>query len=376
MKKYCKDVYDEIENISNYAKIKINNDTLRSDFTDERVYEEFRLMANFLSTEYDEYFKYTNIYSIFSKYFKHTRLPDQTVCKTMFHLFKINNVLDEKDVWGKSYDYFYFAKVYSDCNLGSCWMANLANAHNLQITEDTIFDLAENYIKYRGVEALPKDVFIDFNVMKNGINVVKNLLFKKMNSFNEDDIEEVYEALKMVKVDETIALKMKDYLKKILDNRVSLNSKVEPTRVAKPRVQEKHLITDKEYRSILKEIRSVFNPYTLELFSEVDPDKRAYIAGLMARIDLDEQVIKRFLQLTGEEKSYTYEYFSTHMDEFKYYYGEELDDIFAYLEEVYASLNEDDKTCWIDMINEELRKHMFDFKLGSYDYEFKKLKGM
>ena len=376
MKKYCKDVYDEIENISNYAKIKINNDTLRSDFTDERVYEEFRLMANFLSTEYDEYFKYTNIYSIFSKYFKHTRLPDQTVCKTMFHLFKINNVLDEKDVWGKSYDYFYFAKVYSDCNLGSCWMANLANAHNLQITEDTIFDLAENYIKYRGVEALPKDVFIDFNVMKNGINVVKNLLFKKMNSFNEDDIEEVYEALKMVKVDETIALKMKDYLKKILDNRVSLNSKVEPTSVAKPRVQEKHLITDKEYRSILKEIRSVFNPYTLELFSEVDPDKRAYIAGLMARIDLDEQVIKRFLQLTGEEKSYTYEYFSTHMDEFKYYYGEELDDIFAYLEEVYASLNEDDKTCWIDMINEELRKHMFDFKLGSYDYEFKKLKGM
>ena len=376
MKKYCKDVYDEIENISNYAKIKINNDTLRSDFTDERVYEEFRLMANFLSTEYDEYFKYTNIYSIFSKYFKHTRLPDETICKTMFHLFKINNVLDEKDVWGKSYDYFYFAKVYSDCNLGSCWMANLANAHNLQITEDTIFDLAENYIKYRGVEALPKDVFIDFNVMKNGINVVKNLLFKKMNSFNEDDIEEVYEALKMVKVDETIALKMKDYLKKILDNRVSLNSKVEPTSVAKPRVQEKHLTTDKEYRSILKEIRSVFNPYTLELVSEVDPDKRAYIAGLMARIDLDEQVIKRFLQLTGEEKSYTYEYFSTHIDEFKYYYGEEFDDIFAYLEEVYASLNEDDKTCWIDMINEELIKHMFDFKLGSYDYEFKKLKGM
>ena len=376
MKKYCKDVYDEIENISNYAKIKINNDTLRSDFTDERVYEEFRLMANFLSTEYDEYFKYTNIYSIFSKYFKHTRLPDQTVCKTMFHLFKINNVLDEKDVWGKSYDYFYFAKVYSDCNLGSCWMANLANAHNLQITEDTIFDLAENYIKYRGVEALPKDVFIDFNVMKNGINVVKNLLFKKMNSFNEDDIKEVYEALKMVKVDETIALKMKDYLKKILDNRVSLNSKVEPTSVAKPRVQEKHLITDKEYRSILKEIRSVFNPYTLELISEVDPDKRAYIAGLMARIDLDEQVIKRFLQLTGEEKSYTYEYFSTHIDEFKYYYGEELDDIFAYLEEVYASLNEEDKEYWIDAINEELRKHMFDFKLGSYDYEFKKLKGM
>ena len=96
----------------------------------------------------------------------------------------------------------------------------------------------------------------------------------------------------------------------------------------------------------------------------------------MARIDLDEQVIKRFLQLTGEEKSYTYEYFSTHIDEFKYYYGEELDDIFDYLEEVYASLNEEDKEYWIDAINEELRKHMFDFKLGSYDYEFKKLKSV
>ena len=53
-----------------------------------------------------------------------------------------------------------------------------------------------------------------------------------------------------------------------------------------------------------------------------------------------------------------------------------MDDIFAYLEEVYASLNEEDKEYWIDAINEELRKHMFDFKLGSYDYEFKKLKSV
>ena len=375
MKKCCKEVNDKARAIlaSNSVNIAIDGKMIAqavSTYTCEVL-----LIYNVLNNNSKEYFKYTNVYRALSCFLAVFGFSDETICETMIHLFKIDDVTENLKDEGVAHDYVALARVFEQAGINSFWLGNLLRGLKIEETIDSLLTWERKLKKDESEKALDI-VLYDAEQFRQNVRFVKSFLFTRMDSFNEDDIEEVYKALRGLKVDEEIALKMKDYFKKILDNRVSLNSKVEPTSVAKPRVQEKHLITDKEYRSILKEIRSVFNPYTLELVSEVDPDKRAYIAGLMARIDLDEQVIKRFLQLTGEEKSYTYEYFSTHIDEFKYYYGEELDDIFAYLEEVYASLNEEDKEYWIDAINEELRKHMFDFKLGSYDYEFKKLKSV
>ncbi len=375
MKKCCKEVNDKARAIlaSNSVNIAIDGKMIAqavSTYTCEVL-----LIYNVLNNNSKEYFKYTNVYRALSCFLAVFGFSDETICETMIYLFKIDDVTENLKDEGVAHDYVALARVFEQAGINSFWLGNLLRGLKIEETIDSLLTWERKLKKDESEKALDI-VLYDAEQFRQNVRFVKSFLFTRMDSFNEDDIEEVYKALRGLKVDEEIALKMKDYFKRILDNRVSLNSKVEPTSVAKPRVQEKHLITDKEYRSILKEIRSVFNPYTLELISEVDPDKRAYIAGLMARIDLDEQVIKRFLQLTGEEKSYTYEYFSTHIDEFKYYYGEELDDIFAYLEEVYASLNEEDKEYWIDAINEELRKHMFDFKLGSYDYEFKKLKSV
>ena len=375
MKKCCKEVNDKARAIlaSNSVNIAIDGKMIAqavSTYTCEVL-----LIYNVLNNNSKEYFKYTNVYRALSCFLAVFGFSDETICETMIYLFKIDDVTENLKDEGVAHDYVALARVFEQAGINSFWLGNLLRGLKIEETIDSLLTWERKLKKDESEKALDI-VLYDAEQFRQNVRFVKSFLFTRMDSFNEDDIEEVYEALRGLKVDEEIALKMKDYFKRILDNRVSLNSKVEPTSVAKPRVQEKHLITDKEYRSILKEIRSVFNPYTLELISEVDPDKRAYIAGLMARIDLDEQVIKRFLQLTGEEKSYTYEYFSTHIDEFKYYYGEELDDIFAYLEEVYASLNEEDKEYWIDAINEELRKHMFDFKLGSYDYELKKLKSV
>ena len=375
MKKCCKEVNDKARAIlaSNSVNIAIDGKMIAqavSTYTCEVL-----LIYNVLNNNSKEYFKYTNVYRALSCFLAVFGFSDETICETMIYLFKIDDVTENLKDEGVAHDYVALARVFEQAGINSFWLGNLLRGLKIEETIDSLLTWERKLKKDESEKALDI-VLYDAEQFRQNVRFVKSFLFTRMDSFNEDDIEEVYEALRGLKVDEEIALKMKDYFKRILDNRVSLNSKVEPTSVAKPRVQEKHLITDKEYRSILKEIRSVFNPYTLELVSEVDPDKRAYIAGLMARIDLDEQVIKRFLQLTGEEKSYTYEYFSTHVDEFKYYYGEELDDIFAYLEEVYASLNEEDKEYWIEAINEELRKHMFDFKLGSYDYELKKLKSV
>ena len=375
MKKCCKEVNDKARAIlaSNSVNIAIDGKMIAqavSTYTCEVL-----LIYNVLNNNSKEYFKYTNVYRALSCFLAVFGFSDETICETMIHLFKIDDVTENLKDEGVAHDYVALARVFEQAGINSFWLGNLLRGLKIEETIDSLLTWERKLKKDESEKALDI-VLYDAEQFRQNVRFVKSFLFTRMDSFNEYDIEEVYKALRGLKVDEEIALKMKDYFKRILDNRVSLNSKVEPTSVAKPRVQEKHLITDKEYRSILKEIRSVFNPYTLELISEVDPDKRAYIAGLMARIDLDEQVIKRFLQLTGEEKSYTYEYFSTHIDEFKYYYGEELDDIFAYLEEVYASLNEEDKEYWIDAINEELRKYMFDFKLGSYDYEFKKLKSV
>ena len=375
MKKCCKEVKDKARAIlaSNSVNIAIDGKMIAqavSTYTCEVL-----LIYNVLNNNSKEYFKYTNVYRALSCFLAVFGFSDETICETMIHLFKIDDVTENLKDEGVAHDYVALARVFEQAGINNFWLGNLLRGVKIEETIDSLLTW-ERKLKKDECEKAFDVVLYDAEQFRQNVRFVKSFLFTRMDSFNEDDIEEVYKALRGLKVDEEIALKMKDYFKRILDNRVSLNNKVKPISVTKPRAQEKHLITDKEYRSILKEIRRVFNPYTLELVSEVNPDKRAYIAGLMACIDLDEQVIKRFLQLTGEEKSYTYEYFSTHIDEFKYYYGEEFDDIFAYLEEVYASLNEEDKEYWIDATNEELRKHMFDFKLGSYDYEFKKLKSI
>ena len=395
MKKCYRELHDElVECIKDSGAMKtsvVANPVL----TDKSI--DCILIYFYLKNEKDVYFIFTNMFKVFSDYFANSSLDDKTVAEVMFDLVYERHAIKTSIVGAILPDFLMIAKDMKKLGCGNFSLADAisddAKLGNLcetigefletkgPLRKNFVTTTVDNRIRTLSDYTLRDKYVYNGFAFRNAVEkIISSYSFNRTN-YDESVINDVKEAFETLSVNEVVVDKIVAYLTdKMNKNNQKIEERKTKTFVSKPKFEQPEkksdLITDKEYRSILKEIRSVFNPYTLELVSEVDPDKRAYIAGLMARIDLDEQVIKRFLQLTGEEKSYTYEYFSSHVDEFKYYYEEELDDIFAYLEEVYASLNEDDKTCWIDMINEELRKHMFDFKLGSYDYEFKKLKGM
>ncbi len=132
-----------------------------------------------------------------------------------------------------------------------------------------------------------------------------------------------------------------------------------------------NLITDKEYKKILKEIKKYYNLYTRELISDdLTSEEREHIASLMVRIGLEQYKIADFLKATEMlSKTYTYDYFKNHIEEFEFYFGEELNQVFEYMKEIENCNSEGDKEYWIIGINEELSKLQYSNKLASYEYE-------
>lgn len=130
-------------------------------------------------------------------------------------------------------------------------------------------------------------------------------------------------------------------------------------------------ISDKDYKHVLKEIKKYYNPNTGELvMNGITNEQREYIASLMIHIDLEQYQIIDFLKATEMlSKTYTYDYFKNHIEEFEFYFGEELNQVFEYMKEIENCTTEEDKEYWIMGINEELSKLQYSNKLASYEYE-------
>ena len=211
------------------------------------------------------------------------------------------------------------------------------------------------------------DATLCLNKIKDNINQIRNSYLHNQKGLDEVSINDICLSLENLGFPSNLVTYMRKYLKKQLIGNTG-SKKVTEEKPSK-------YISDKEYRNLLKEVKKYYNPYTRKLTNEfISSEDRERIAAIMIRLGLEQYQVIDFLKKTETvNKTYTYEYFKDHVDEFEYYFGESLSQVHEYMKEIESCTDEEDKEYWIMGINEELAKLNNSHKLGSYEYETKLL---
>lgn len=198
---------------------------------------------------------------------------------------------------------------------------------------------------------------------------------EKRDSFDEEDLPIILDSLKKMGLDSETLILIEKRLRKEMTRRIE-KSKEETKVEYAPLKSEKRYLTEKEYKTILKEIKKYFNPYHGKVLQEMDYETMLYIARLMYEIDLEEYIIQNFIRKVmmtlTEEKNVISEYLRMY-DCLSYYFTEEeLTDIDAYFKEIFIC-DDNDYVIWKEEIEKIL--HTLKYKVpDSYAYELEKAK--
>lgn len=375
--------------LDNFLKLEslggiIPSSTLVSEKFDEASLDK-QYIKSYLRTESIVFFISSNLIKLASKYLATCSLDDETIVECMFQFIKSANYHEiNANNYHEVFDLFSLAKEFYKLGYAKLSAFEMANGIDMRKNSIKIYDIinTQTGIMHKVIENIQSvsDITMDIFKINEAVEDIKKSYLNKKNSFEDTDIICVLNDLIELEVDRKVIKIIENYLFDKLDERIKKETQKEQeitTKIAieKKDVQKKYL-TDKEYRDILKEVRKYFNPYSLRLVNEdITSEEREYVASLMVKIDIDNQVIVRFLSMTDfENKRSSYEYFKDHVDEFRYYYGEFVDLLTEYMGEITPALDDESSNYWINAINDELSKVAYDGKLISYEYDIVKLK--
>ena len=327
------------------------------------------ILTDFLENRRMQYYYCTNIFKVFSDEFSTSEISPKVKVNILLDMIKDYPSklykYDEHD----SFDYVilfkkFLGKYFSIDDLSEFCRGNITPIHDI---------LSTNIFLEYEVCTKKMNVFFDIGNINEAIKEINDCYFNKLDSFTEVDIKNVYSSLIKLGVSKTLANEVTSYLNKKYNKRASgvISPSIKQTTIEK---QSKY-ISDKEYKGILKEIKKYYNPYTREVTNEfISSEMREYIAYLMIKIGLDKETISDFLRKTDEEnKMLNYSYFKDHVEEFVFYYQDQVSDAVEYLKEINDTNSDADNAYWIAGIDDVLSKLPLDGKIVSYEYEKKKI---
>ena len=347
------------------------------------------LIYNFLSKKKYLYVCVTNMYQRFSEFFEKVDVSNEELAATIFHVANIylevcdGDVLETKRYNNRSIDFY---NMYFD------------NRNRFLLFDDfKSFLIGDaNFIDVKNLEdVIDYGVFDDYESKNIAILSTKiiEIFSKKDNEIRMSDVQELIKILiicglsisQAERVASIIRDKMVNDISRRLENIFKMeetsdkNSTEEKTQTPTPNKKEEKpskYLSDKEYRAIVKEIKKYYDLHSWKLIAEeITSEEREHVASLMVRIGVDQEQLADFLKKSEKvSKTYTYDYFKDHVEEFKFYFGEELNQVFEYMKEIENYTDEEDKEYWIMGINEELEKLKYKNKLDSYEYEAKLMK--
>jgi len=211
---------------------------------------------------------------------------------------------------------------------------------------------------------------------------ISEVLIYKENTYDESDIDELIEALRMIEASDKLCLIMRRCLERNLEKRRKKEqekfSKDKTENVSKKVIQEKHYINDSEYRKLKKQVLEFYDLHTGELKKDLSYEETLNIASIMIKLDYDKQEVYAFLMRALKEQeteanpiaSFIHDY-----NKYIYYLGEEsLLDILEYLKEMMI-VNDEDYAYWKSGVEEaisELNKQI----PHKVDYEYELAKKM
>lgn len=326
---------------------------------------EISILSDYLETNENVYFGCTNMFKMFSDELKKSPFDPRVISKFLLDL--VENYPDKMFNYNETntFDYVIMLKTFLGKYFDLNDFSEFCNGKPMNVHEI----VCNNKDLEKDVCRMNLNVYFNFKNINDCVKKIRSSYFDKKETFTKEDINVVYVSFIRLRVSHIFAQEIRkiltDKYNKRTDNTFVYSSKNENHQL------KDNLITDKEYKKILKEIKKYYNLYTRELISDdLTSEEREHIASLMVRIGLEQYKITDFLKATEMlSKTYTYDYFKNHIEEFEFYFGEELNQVFEYMKEIENCTTEEDKEYWIMGINEELSKLQYSGKLASYEYE-------
>ena len=326
---------------------------------------EISILSDYLETNENVYFGCTNMFKMFSDELKKSSFDPRVISKFLLDL--VENYPDKMFNYNETdtFDYVIMLKTFLGKYFDLNDFSEFCNGKPMNVHEI----VCNNKDLEKDVCRMNLNVYFNFKNINDCVKKIRSSYFDKKETFTKEDINVVYVSFIRLRVSHIFAQEIRkiltDKYNKRTDNTFVYSSKNENHQL------KDNLITDKEYKKILKEIKKYYNLYTRELISDdLTSEEREHIASLMVRIGLEQYKITDFLKATEMlSKTYTYDYFKNHIEEFEFYFGEELNQVFEYMKEIENCTTEEDKEYWIMGINEELSKLQYSGKLASYEYE-------
>lgn len=320
-------------------------------------------LYNFLAQDAKIIVLSTNMFEKFSEYFTKTLCDEETITDLMINLAEIYSGITMNNYIVCDFFETYYNTEFKMKIIGSFFSY-------LTMHYDKFYDALMSE-----VVDLDELCILDIKpLIENSKEIVKTLS-KGYENLTLDDINNISASFSSLGLSTDLSGYIYKTLKSRQENKtIKVEKSIKP-KIVKVQSKTSNGITDKEYKSILKEIRKYYNPFKKELIiSDISSEMTEYIAYLMVKIGIEDAVVIDFLKKTNKEKCFTYEYFKNHMEEFKYYFNEEISVALEYMKEIETCDNESDKEYWIFGINEELSKLDNQESLNTYEYEIKKLK--
>lgn len=326
---------------------------------------EISILSDYLETNENVYFGCTNMFKMFSDELKSSSFDPRVISKFLLDL--VENYPDKMFNYNETntFDYVIMLKTFLGKYFDLNDFSEFCNGKPRNVHEI----VCNNKDLEKDVCRINLNVYFNFKNINDCVKKIRSSYFDKKETFTKEDIDVVYVSFIRLRVSHIFAQEIRKILTDKYNKRTN-NTFVYSSKKENHQLKD-NLITDKEYKKILKEIKKYYNLYTRELISDdLTSEEREHIASLMVRIGLEQYKIADFLKATEMlSKTYTYDYFKNHIEEFEFYFGEELNQVFEYMKEIENCTTEEDKEYWIMGINEELSKLQYSNKLASYEYE-------
>ncbi len=209
--------------------------------------------------------------------------------------------------------------------------------------------------------------------------ILKEIIIDKEDMYSLEDINIVVDTLQKMFVTKDICESIRRVMeKKYQKRKIEENKK---TNLDNPKYiysskDEKKYLTDAEYKTLLKKLKSTYDAYNVQLKKEITHEEMMEIVSIMIKLGYNESEVSLFVKLARDSfkaESTEIKTFIENYERYKYYFGkEELQSLLQSLEEMLVSTDED-YVFWKDLFLAELTK--IDKKANYHQgYEYQLLK--
>ncbi len=261
-----------------------------------------------------------------------------------------------------TYEEFVYYKIYEKYN-------ELLNYEDEKLSEQEL-QIKRYLLVKKGEKESFKRVIIE-------AYRIKYYYFDKIDTFNETDLERIIASFERLGIEPGLCQAFAHLLNKKVQKRKDKEIKFFEGKIE---VKKDNKLSSKEYNKIFKEIESYYDIQNHRIVKFLTLKEIIYLVSLLYKINVDENEIKKCIQVLSRCDSTAYEnpivYFSEYYEKMVFYSDnnelrKSLESILEYSQELFMPQSDDDYRFWKEAIGEEMKfaKHII---RNEYQYELEK----